>query len=69
MTLSIQAPEVPFLGCAKLHFTFCLKTFDIIFCTLKTALPVSKRKKGKNIEMCPKNLHSTPQNQDLATQK
>ena len=50
----------------------CVKNAsNAILRTLKMALPVPERKKRKHfsIEMCPQNLHPTPQNQCLATRK
>ena len=55
----------------KIAFDAFFYAFYAIFCTLKMALPVPERKKRKHfsIEMWPQNLHSTPQNQCLATRK
>ena len=63
---SVRAPEVPFSRCKKSH-----KMRKKMRKMRKMALPVPERKNRKHflIEMCPQNLHSTPQNQYLATRK
>ena len=63
---SVRAPEVPSTRCKN----SVINAENAILCSLKKALPVPERKKKHfSIEMCSQNLHSTPQNQRLATRK